>query len=46
MAFNEKAVKPLFLATLRHIAAVLRQRSENDRPNSEIAGALKLRRIE
>jgi hypothetical protein len=41
MAFNEEAVKPLFPATLRHISAVLRQRSENDGPNSEIAGALK-----
>jgi hypothetical protein len=46
MAFNEGTVKSLFPATLRHIAAVPRQRSENDGPNSEVAGTLKVRRFE
>jgi hypothetical protein len=43
MAFNEGAVKSLFPATLRYIAAVV-QRSDTDGPNLGIAGALELQR--
>ena len=37
MAFNEGAVKPPFPATLRHVAAVLGQRSDTNGPNLEAA---------